>query len=231
MASKKLLPQYDGPLSPRQAANGIAAAVANARALVEDAEALLEKRRWPRATALAVLAIEEAGKPTIIRSILLARDEKERREEWKAYRSHTKKNLAFILPELVGQGARSLDDLAPIFDPESNHGHVLDTLKQIGFYSEAGGDCNWSRPDNVINESLARSIVSAARLLASAGGAAMSSEAELELWIKHLKPVWKSEAAFEVKQALAACYAEAEASGLLQGKQTASRMTKFLFGI
>jgi AbiV family abortive infection protein len=231
MAGKKPLPQYDGPLSPNQAAQGIAAAIANARLLVEDAEALLERRRWPRAAALAILAIEEAGKPPIIRSILLARDEKERREEWKAYRSHTKKNLASILPELVSQGARSLDDLAPIFDSERDHGQVLDTLKQIAFYSEAAGNCNWSRPDTVINESLARSIVSVARLLSGADDTAMSSEAELELWVKHLKPVWKSAPAFEVKQALAACYAEAEAAGVLQGRSTASKMTRFLFGI
>jgi hypothetical protein len=57
----------------------------------------------------------------------------------------------------------------------------------------------------------------------------MSSEAEFEIWLRHLKPVWKGPA-YEMKQALAECYTEAEASGVLRGKHTASEMVRFLFG-
>jgi hypothetical protein len=53
---KKALTQYTGKLTPRQAAEGIAACE-TARALVKDAELLLEHGRCPRAAALAILAI------------------------------------------------------------------------------------------------------------------------------------------------------------------------------
>ncbi len=55
----------------------------------------------------------------------------------------------------------------------------------------------------------------------------LTSEAELQLWVKHLNPVWKSPID-EMKRALAACYAEAEARGILQGSGTAAGMLDFL---
>src|SRR5690348_7782006 len=111
MPSKRVITQYFGSLSPAQAAKGIEAAMKNATALASDALLLLRNGRWPRATAMAVLAIEEAGKPSILRAILLARNEKELREEWKNYRSHSMKNIMWILPDLVRKGARHLEEL------------------------------------------------------------------------------------------------------------------------
>jgi len=54
----------------------------------------------------------------------------------------------------------------------------------------------------------------------------MNSEKELELWIKHLKPVWKKEM-IEMKQALINCYNEAESLGLLENGET-KKMIDFL---
>ena len=212
---EKPLTQYVGPLSPKQAAEGIAAAYDTAIALLQDAELLLEHGRWARALALAILAIEEAGKAHILRGLLLARTEKERRDHWRDYRSHTKKNFAYILPDLVSGGARSLDDLHPLVDPNSDHGQVLDTCKQLAFYSEAVvgvQPCNWSTPAKTIDEAFARSIIATAKVFAS-GEHAMTSEAELELWVQHLRPVWKVAPEYEVKQAMAACYADGPAPG------------------
>jgi AbiV family abortive infection protein len=111
MPKKHIISQYFGRLTPAQAARGIEAAINNANALVADALLLLQNQRWSRATALAILAIEEAGKPGIVRAILLARNEEELREEWKSYRSHSIKNLMWILPDLVRKGARHLEEL------------------------------------------------------------------------------------------------------------------------
>lgn len=233
MKPEKPLTQYVGPITPKEASEGIAAAYDTALALVQDAELLLENGRWPRAVALAILAIEEAGKPHILRALFLARTEKERRDDWRDYRSHTKKNFAYILPELVAGGARTFDDLRPLVDPNSDHGQILDTCKQLAFYSEAVvgvRPCSWSTPAKTIDESFARSLVGTAKVFAS-GEHAMTSEAELELWVRHLGPVWKVAPDYEVKQAMAACYAEAEEAGVLRGKHTAGRMTRFLFGI
>ena len=59
--------QYRGRLTNRQIAEGMTAAAANARRLLSDAVLLLEAERWPTAAALAILAIEEAGKQAILR--------------------------------------------------------------------------------------------------------------------------------------------------------------------
>ena len=59
---KKSLDQYKGRLLPEQIAEGMNAAVRNATSLVDDANLLLERKRFPSAVALAILAIEEAGK-------------------------------------------------------------------------------------------------------------------------------------------------------------------------
>ncbi len=91
MANRKTITQYTGPLTVEQAAESITKARANAQSLLADAELLLEHQRWARATALAILSIEEAGKVALIRELLLARDEAELREGWRAYRSHSKR--------------------------------------------------------------------------------------------------------------------------------------------
>ena len=55
------LTQYKGPLTPSQAAEGIALARANATRLIADAESLIENGRHATASALTILAIEELG--------------------------------------------------------------------------------------------------------------------------------------------------------------------------
>jgi AbiV family abortive infection protein len=196
---------------------------------VRDAELLLRNERWERAAALAILAIEEAGKVAILRSILLARSETELQGEWRAYRSHTKKNVSWIFLKLVEMGARKLEDFRPIFDTGSDHGKIIDALKQECFYSHVADEGEWFSPDQRIDSEMAKSMFTVARLLVKEGPSPMTTEAELELWVKHLGPVWKGPMT-DMKKALAACYAEAEAKGVLQGTRdtTMAGMLSFL---
>ena len=76
MPAKKLN-QYRGRLSPTQIADGMSAAQRNARRLVDDAKLLLDAGRFPSATSLAILSIEESGKTSILRHLSVAKDEKE----------------------------------------------------------------------------------------------------------------------------------------------------------
>ncbi len=66
--------QYCGTLDCDALAEGMNAAQANARRLVDDARLLLNEGRYATAVALCVLAIEEAGKRRILRELALARD-------------------------------------------------------------------------------------------------------------------------------------------------------------
>lgn len=186
------------------------AAMANARRLAEDADALLLAERYPSAASLAILSIEEAGKVSILRGLSVARSESNVRDAWKDYRSHTRKNVAWLLPQLAKAGARSLDDLRPLFEEGAEHPQLLDHLKQLGFYTDCLGKGNWSMPTTVITKDLADSMVRTARLLSTGEPCSVR---EIELWVEHVGPVWKQDINW-MKQALVNWYSAMQAAGL-----------------
>lgn len=153
---KKKPKQFSGSLDPTSAAMGIRIAYENAEMLLKDAELLFANKRFERAIALAILAIEEAGKATIIRAIVLADDPGQIKREWRNYRQHTQKNLAWILPRLVAKGASKAENFAQIFDPESDHGITLEQIKQSSLYTDMLGSGQWSRPADAVDSVLAR---------------------------------------------------------------------------
>ena len=201
------------------------AASENAARLAQDAKLLLDSGRLPTACSLAALSIEESGKVSILRAMSLAREDSELKEEWKRYRSHTNKNVQWILPQLVAEGARKLDDLRPLFDKDAEHPFMLDQIKQIGFYTDClGNKGHWSIPDEVINGELASQLVSTAELLCSVPP---TSEREIELWVEHLGPVWKKDMNW-MKRAVANWYEAMQREGLQPDEENG--MEKFLNG-
>ncbi len=133
------LNQYKGRLSPKQIAEGINAVRRNAARLLEDAQIFLESNRFPSAAALAILSIEESGKLFILRKLALAKTDYEVAKIWREYRSHIKKNILWLLPQLVMEGARRLDDFRPIFELEDEHPYIFDQVKQISCYTDCLG--------------------------------------------------------------------------------------------
>ncbi|WP_202882255.1 AbiV family abortive infection protein [Candidatus Manganitrophus noduliformans] len=207
---KKKLDAYRSRLTPGQIADGMNAAARNARRLSEDAESLVSIGRFPTAASVAALSIEEAGKVSILRELALARTDADALEVWKRYRSHTSKNIAWLLPQLAAAGARRLDDLRPLFDETSDHPFVLDNLKQLGFYTDCLGNAHWALPWEVIDEGLARMLVQIAKALA---GKDQHTAREIALWMEHIGPVWKKDPAW-MKQALVNWYGAMQAEGL-----------------
>lgn len=208
--SKRPLALFEGRLTPARIAEGMNAAERNAKRLAEDARFLLDGKRYATATAIAILAIEEAGKSTVLRGMSVAKTDEELKKAWKEYRSHTRKNVLWILRDMVRGGARKLDDFGPMFDPESDHPYVLDQIKQLGFYTDCVGKGKWAEPSNVINEDLAKSLVETAEHLASEQ---FVTPQHVELWIKHMGPVQKSSLAW-LKKAFENYYAELQEKGL-----------------
>jgi len=186
------------------------AAAKNARRLAEDAAMLLSARRYPTAASVAILSIEEAGKVSILRALALATSDADAAETWKDYRSHTRKNVAWLLPQLAAAGARKLDDLRPLFDETSDHSFVLDHMKQLGFYTDCLGRAHWAIPVDTIDEQLAKMLVRIAQLFARDHE---YTEREVELWIEHVGPVWKRNPGW-MKMALANWYAAMQEAGL-----------------
>lgn len=184
---KKRLNQYKGKLSSSEITDGMNAALQNAARLAGDANILLKGKRYPSATALAILSIEESGKVSILREIAVVNNDKLIVDCWRSYRSHTKKNIAWLVPQLMIHGARKLDDFQSLFDNNADHPYALDRLKQLSFYTDCLGDKNWSNPSDVVDEELARSIVSIANIFSKNKEI---EPLEIELWVKHLGPVW-----------------------------------------
>jgi AbiV family abortive infection protein len=220
----KKLDVYRGALDPAEVAAGMTAALEYAARLIADAETLLERGSSATAASLAALAIEEAGKVSILRSLAIAETAEELRSGWKDYRSHTRKNVAWILPELAVRGARTLDALRQIVDPDSDHPEIMDQLKQLGFYTDCLGKTRWSIPTSVIGDELARSIVAIAKVF---GRAKVISAREVELWVKHVGPVRNLEMTLQ-KQAVVAWQQEMYAEGL--STTTAEEMRLFVQG-
>lgn len=222
--AKRKLDQYKGRLSPAQIAEGMNAAGRNAKRLVEDAEFLLEGKRYPSAATLAILSIEESGKMSILRGLSLAKNEKEAKDAWAEYRSHTKKNVAWIVPDLVKAGARKLEDFRPLHAENAEHPYILDHIKQLGFYTDCLGNKHWSVPESVIDNSLAEILVRVAKILVSKKEVQVK---EIELWVKHLGPVWKHDMRW-MQKALENWYQEMQDAGL--APEGPNAMSAFIAG-
>ena len=207
---------------PAQIAEGMNAANSNAKRLAEDANLLLNAGRFPSAASLAALSIEESGKQSIPRSLALAKDAEELAARWKEYRSHTKKNVSWLLPDLVFRGAHKLEDFRTLYEPDSDHPYLLDQIKQLGIYSDCLGKAHWSVPEEVIDRLLAESLVQTANLLCRAPE---TTALEIELWVKHMGPVWGTTSE-RMAKALIGWHEEKCQLGLAQDKDA---MKKFVY--
>jgi AbiV family abortive infection protein len=85
--------KYRGRLSPEQIAEGIAACLQNARALVEDAKVLVRAKRHPRALTCLLAAKQELGKVDVLGAMARIDDQKQEHwaDLWKSFHSHVVK--------------------------------------------------------------------------------------------------------------------------------------------
>ena len=207
---KSKLSQYRGYLNAAQIALGMNAARRNARRLADDAQSLLSLSRYPTATAIAILSIEESGKISILRGLATAPFPEIRHQLWKDFRSHRSKNAAWIIPDLYRNGARTLESLRLAADSSAAHTTLLDQLKQISLYVDCLGTVNWSDPAEVIDEPLSRSLVHTADLLAKGRN---TTELEMLLWIEHMSPTY-GQSLERQKVSLQSWYAAMKENGL-----------------
>jgi AbiV family abortive infection protein len=202
--SPKHLNSYKGRLNPSQVAEGMNIARRNARRLLEDAQILLDAHRYPTAASIVILSIEESGKASILRQLSLAETDEQASRIWKDFRSHTKKNILWLMPQLMMEGARQLDDFRSLFQPAAEHPYILDQVKQVSFYTDCLGKAHWSDPAEVVDKNLATMLTQIAKILASDNEVTTK---EVELWVKHLGKA-KSSSLTDQKEALLHWYAE-----------------------
>jgi len=212
--ARKRLDQYMGRLNPAQIAEGMNVALVNAKLLVDAANILYENENYALAASVATLSIEESGKVRILRSLAVARNDKEVIQCWRDYRSHTKKNMMWPFLQLFAEGARRLNDFASLFVEEAEHPFLLDQIKQLGFYSDCLGKAHWSNPKDIIDKDLAKTIIKTAAIFARPHHV---SEEEIKLWVKHMAPVWKGPKE-HMEHGLVEWYKEMKDQGLIEGE-------------
>ncbi len=220
--AKKRLDQYKGRLSAAQIADGMNAALDNAKRLADAAALLLQKENYALAASIASLSIEESGKLTVLRSLAVARNDQEVVQCWREYRSHTKKNRLWPFFQMFAEGARRLDDFGPLLDEKAEHPFLLDQVKQIGFYTDCLGKAHWSVPADVIKEDLATVLVTTAALFAKCSHV---TKAEIDLWVKHVGPVWRGPKE-HMEHGLSQWYKEMQEQGLAE--KGANAMEEFI---
>ncbi len=197
--------------------------MANARRLLAAAEVMFEKSDYSLATSLAILSIEESGKIPILRGLSVARNEKEISSCWKNYRSHIGKNKLWVAPYLFRKGARKLTDLKILVDDKADHPYVLEHIKQLGLYSDCLGKAHWSEPCKVIEKNMAASIIKNSRSFLTDK---LFTELEIELWIKHMGPVWGSTQEL-ININIVKWYAEMQERGLASNIENAMAQSLF----
>ena len=119
----------------------------------------------------------------------------------------------------VKGGARRAGDFAKLFDDGAEHPQLLDTVKQVSFYTDCVADCQWWIPERVVDADATNFIVRAAELMAKQN---IVTTEEIELWIAILKPHWNGS---DEERATAVCAWDKEMRqrGLIKGEVTMER--------
>ena len=204
-------PQYKGRLNASDIAVGMNAANKNANRLFKSAEILFKNEDYASAVSLAILAIEEAGKVSILRAIASTTDENLLKTYWKEYRSHTDKTKTWNMVDYIQRGAVKLQDFAEMFSSSNISTYQLDQVKQIGFYTDCLGNAHWSIPEEIIDKDLAERILLIASMHCKSKHEI--SAREIELWTACLAPVWMK-SMNEMKQGLLTWHQRMQEEGL-----------------
>ena len=131
------------------------AAEANARDLIDDAEILLERERWPRAYALAVLAYEEFGKGLMALALVASHPSLVTSAHLRELKNgHVRKLMSAYEHEAM-VGAPELWATVP---QSRENARDVNLLKQVGFYVDFSDDGSLRVPSK-IGEDEARALV------------------------------------------------------------------------
>ena len=188
-SSNSPLSPFRGSLEANEVAEGINAAIRNAKRLAADAKILLDARRYPSAASMAALSVEESEKVSTLRAMCLSRSKSELMGAWKDYRAHHPKNTAWILSELVQKGARHLSEFKDATNSNGDTVEVLDMLKQLGFYTDSYRKGFWTEPSTMIDATVAKTLVEIAESMCAKQEV---TPREIELWVEHVGPAWLS---------------------------------------
>ena len=214
--------RYRGRLSPAQIASGINAAHANAKRLVIDSAIMLAAERYPSASALAILAIEEAGKEKILRQLAISTSDAQVVKAWKDFRDHAKKNTHWQEFVRILLNGPFKVNLPPLSAEEAMLPSIIEDVKQLCIYTdfEFIGEEHWSEPERLVSKEGASKFVQMAQIVV--GMLHVCSVREIELYIEYLAGhALQSEE--DLKTALVVLWDALQAEGLVAGGKNLMR--------
>jgi AbiV family abortive infection protein len=151
-------------LSPSEMGSGIAVANRNARRLLGDAILLYESGRYPSATALAILAMEESAKWWTLLQAAVAHDAKAIRDVWRAYRTHEPKlDRAISVVVAAYEKSGGLGPTASTIDIA----RVTQTTKERCVYSDFVIGRRWIEPSAACGPTECKNHLSVALIMAT----------------------------------------------------------------
>ncbi len=133
---------------------------------------MLKHDRFPSATSLAIIGVEELGKMAILLNLTLAKNEEIKKKLADAFTSHKKKTTACLSPYFS-----RISQSFPI-----NIANGLNESKKVGFYIDYK-DGQWLKPSEAFDKETAEKFINIIKLLLS-----MSDypPEHFNLWKKHL---------------------------------------------
>ena len=152
---------YSGRLSLEEIAEGIAACLQNARALVKDASVLLRARRHPRALTCLLLANEELGKVDVLGAMARIGPQEQARwaDTWKSFRSHKFKEAHAAIQTTPDQLRTSFDSIfsaAPVAFRIASLGEESRQASLYVDFSESGR--RWTSPLDIDRATVKRHL-------------------------------------------------------------------------
>jgi hypothetical protein len=190
---------YHGPITVAQAGECMRRAMENRKKYCAEAKALLKNQQWEKSAALSFQSLEEVAKPRCLRLVLLAQTDVEIQDAWNTYGKLSPKDVTRIRNHFLLWGG---------------HGEIDEVMEPM--FPEPCFSKQWlSSSFTTITPRLSSTLVWLLDKLCSSSST-MTSVSELELLVKHLKPVWRC-TGYELSKAIWACYLEAQETGVLQG--------------
>ncbi len=111
---------------------------------------------------------------------------------------------------MPAKGAKTLEELRPIVDADSDHPNILDNLKQLCLYTDCVSNSKWISPEAMEMKELAPYLLLMAKAFIKGS---VVTEKELQLWRLHVLPA-KHGSFEESKRAVANWWADMRANGL-----------------
>jgi AbiV family abortive infection protein len=138
-------------IGPTTYARGVTVSLDNARSLLEEALILFEAKRWARASALAILALEEGDKVRRLLHLTLASGDA--KKEWDAFRRHGPRLSASLSLLTHGDYSllhRSWASIRPKRGGNTDLPHVVEILRERCLHADLLRDGTWSVPRRMV---------------------------------------------------------------------------------